>query len=650
MTAPAKKLTRLVLAVAIMESLAMAQAPYPPQPPYGQQPPYAQQAPYPQQGQYPPQSPYPQQGQYPPQSPYPQQGQYPPQQQQQQFPDDGAAPDRGVARISFMNGNVSVRRGDSGDLVAAILNAPLMSTDRLVTADGARAEVEFDGANLIRLGAATEVRFSELSSGHFMIQIAAGTTTFRVLRDSNAQVEISTPSVSVRPTKRGIYRVTVKPDGTSEITVRGGEAEIFSPKGSEQLTSGKTMQARGTAADPEFQVIAAIPQDEFDQWSATRDHDFERANSPRNVSRDIYGAEDLDPYGRWTNDPQYGNVWVPQVDPGWAPYQCGRWVWLDYYGWTWVGCEPWAWAPYHYGRWYYGGLGWAWYPGPVFAPYYWRPALVGFFGFGAPGVGVGFGFGFGNVGWVALAPFERFTPWYGRGVYGGFRGGVAVNDVHVVNGNVSSMYRNARVANGVTGMNAANFGRASVNSASMARASTGDLARAGMVRGQLPVAPSRESTQFTNRAASTQGLPRTNENAHFVSRSQPASVEHVPFEQQRQSMNQMSQRAAAQQSSARSFGGGAGGGGGAAGGGWQRFDPSRGGSAGGATGGGAGQASRNYGAAPQSRGSSAPQAVRINPPIVQNRTSGGSTSSSRGGTSGGGARGGSGGGHGGSHR
>ena len=32
-----------------------------------------------------------------------------------------------------MNGDVSVRRGDSGDVVAAALNAPLMADDRLLT-------------------------------------------------------------------------------------------------------------------------------------------------------------------------------------------------------------------------------------------------------------------------------------------------------------------------------------------------------------------------------------------------------------------------------------------------------------------------------------------------------------------------------------
>ncbi|HEX3983375.1 MAG TPA: DUF6600 domain-containing protein, partial [Acidisoma sp.] len=393
-----------MIRLAILVTLAAAafgqsqqQQPWSEQPPLPQGPPYAQQRP----------------PQYPPAG-QPGYGQgVPPQQDEAGF-----AREHGVARISFMNGNVSVRRGDSGEAVAAIVNAPLTIGDRVVTADGARAEVELDFANLVRLGPSTEVRFSELEQGRYQIQIATGTTSFRILRDTDAQIEISTPSVAVHPLRKGIYRVTVKPDGSSEITVRGGgDAEIASTGGVEPLHAGHTMLARGPANDPEFQTVAVIPADEFDSWAASRDKTLESARSPQYVNRNVYGTEDMDQYGQWQPDPgnpSYGNVWVPQQDPGWAPYQCGRWVWMDFYGWTWVGCEPWAWAPYHFGNWYYGGLGWAWYPGPAVASVFWRPALVGFFGFGAPGAGGGFGFGFGygSLGWVPLAPGERFIPWY----------------------------------------------------------------------------------------------------------------------------------------------------------------------------------------------------------------------------------------------
>jgi hypothetical protein len=441
-------------------------------------------------------------------------------------------PNRAVARISNINGVVSVRRGDSGEAVAAALNAPLTGTDRLLTGEGSRAEIQFDAANMIRLAPMTEVRLGELAYRQYQIQIATGTATFRVMRDNDAQIEISTPSVSVRPMKRGTYRITVKPDGTSEITVRSGEAEISTPKGTEKLGSGKTMEARGTADSPEFQVVGGLAADQWDRWNADRDQDLEKSVSGRYVNPDINGTEELDANGRWVTDPAYGQVWVPTVDPGWAPYQVGRWAWVDYYGWTWVSGDPWGWAPYHYGRWYQGSYGWAWWPGAMYGPYYWRPALVGFFGWGG-GVGLGVGFGFGNVGWVALAPFERFHPWYGPGIYG--RGFGSINIARNVN--VANIYRNARVTNGVTSMSSNQFGRAGVNASTNIRAGSSDLARAGAVRGSVPISPSRESTHFSDRGASSAGMPRSSDNSRFFSKSSAASTNHVSFDQQRQAMS-----------------------------------------------------------------------------------------------------------------
>src|SRR5580692_10292556 len=79
-----------------------------------------------------------------------------------QDPDGQYEPGRAVARISILNGDVSVRRGDSGDVVAAALNAPLMADDRLLTGSAGRAEVEFDSSNMIRIGANSEVRFAAM--------------------------------------------------------------------------------------------------------------------------------------------------------------------------------------------------------------------------------------------------------------------------------------------------------------------------------------------------------------------------------------------------------------------------------------------------------------------------------------------------------
>ena len=453
--------------------------------------------------------------------------------QQQQEPDGQYEPGRAVARISVLNGDVSVRRGDSGDVVAAALNGPLMANDSILTSSSSRAEVQLDYGNLLRIGPNSEVRFTGLDVKAYQIQVAAGTVTFRILRPSQAQAEVDTPSVAVRPLGQGIYRVSVRDDGTSEITVRNGEAEIFSPHGNERLGPGRTMYARGPASDPEFQVVGAIANDNWDQWNNDRDQYLLRSRSYDHVSRTVPGAEDLDQYGQWRNDPSYGYVWQPNVPPGWAPYQAGRWVWEDYYGWTWVSADPWGWAPYHYGRWYNGPGGWCWYPGPVFGNYFWSPAFVGFFGFGG---GIGIGFGFGGLGWVPLAPFEVFHPWWGRGFYGGFRGGAFARGTTIVGGaNIAAAYRNARVAGGVSGVNANQFGRSGAQIQSLNR---GQIQSAGLVHGAVPVAPGRSSLQMSNRAASG-NYPQSHTQS-FASHMQTPQVSHVSFNEQQRGMQQLS--------------------------------------------------------------------------------------------------------------
>ena len=249
-----------------------------------------------------------------------------------QDPDDQK---RGVARISIANGDVSVQRGDSSDWVAAMINAPLLTNDRITTGPNSRAEVQFDSGNALRIGGDAVVALSQLENNRYQMAVDRGTVTFRVLRASNADIEVDTPNVSVRPSKQGAYRIVVN-ETESDITARAGDVEVFTPRGSQWVNSGQMMQARGTASDPEFQIVRALPNDDWDRWNDNRDRPETASKSYQYVPPGVYGAEDLDPYGNWVNVPQYGEVWQPTVGPDWAPYQLGRWVWLDWYGWTWV--------------------------------------------------------------------------------------------------------------------------------------------------------------------------------------------------------------------------------------------------------------------------------------------------------------------------
>jgi uncharacterized protein DUF6600/FecR-like protein len=453
--------------------------------------------------------------------------------------DPNDAAEHGVARISVINGDVTIERGDSGEQTAAAVNAPLVAGDMVSTAPGSRVEIQFDAANMLRLAPDSEVRIGELTAKRYQLEVGRGTAILSVVRDSHAQVEVSTPSISVRPVQRGAYRIAVFEDGRSEITPRAGEVEVYGPRGVETLRVGNTMTVRGDPSDPEFQVAGAVAQDDFDRWNAERDQNLMRSTSYRHVNPEIQGADDLDAHGQWVSDPQYGDVWHPAVGPDWAPYRYGRWVWEDWYGWTWVSYDPWGWAPFHYGRWFYGaGYGWCWYPGPVYARPYWSPALVAFFGFG--GFHVGVGFGGPGFGWVPLAPFEVFHPWYGRGFYGGFRDrNVMVNHINVVNNvNIVNNYRNARVTNGVTAVNANDFARGRFTPM---RVTNTQLQQASLVKGQVPIAPSSSSLRFSERPVTSPVRASAFNNSRFNAPAASAA-NRVPFAQQQQSLAQINRQ------------------------------------------------------------------------------------------------------------
>jgi hypothetical protein len=398
-----------------------------------------------------------------------------------------------------------------------VINAPLLADDHISTGPNSRAEVEFDSANLLRLGGTAEIRIAALEADRLQIELSHGTLTYRVLRPSSTNAEVDTPNISVRPTKIGAYRISVTEAGQTELTVRAGDVEVFSPRGSQWVSAGQLMIARGSTADPEFQVVAAPAADAWDAWSDSRDRVLTQSRSAQRVPQGVYGSEDLDNNGNWVYTPDYGNVWQPQVAPGWAPYQSGQWEWLDYYGWTWVSADPWGWAPYHYGRWFNrAGFGWLWYPGVFGMPHYWSPALVGFFGFGG-GVGFGVGFGFGNIGWCALAPYEVFHPWWGRGFYGS--AGYINRSVNITGVNIRNAYQNARVANGVTGLSVHDFqnGRGS----NIVRPTAAQFASAGMIRGAVPLAAGGAAMRFSGRAASY--VPRSGSHTTFVHSPQAAA-------------------------------------------------------------------------------------------------------------------------------
>ena len=443
--------------------------------------------------------------------------------------DDTAAPG-GVARISDIDGSVAIQRGDANAAVDAVLNAPVLPADYVNTGDDSRAEVEFDPGTMVRLGSDVQMRVSHIDANRRELQLAEGTIDVRLLHGPDGQTTIDTPSISVVPRESGSYRITVTHDGQTQVTVRSGRADIETPGGAQPLEPGSTLVAEGPANEPNIQGEAELAMDDFDAFNADRDRVYTQvAAAAPYVNPNLPGAEELPSYGHWETDPEYGNVWIPNDEPAtWAPYQDGSWAWEDYYGWTWVAAEPWGWAPYHYGRWYHSPRwGWAWVPvGPAAAVPAWSPALVGFVGFGAAigAVNIGIGFGFGNIGWVPLAPYEAFHPWWGPHA--------TVFNVTNVDVNIGRVYRNANFNYGVTSISSQRWVAGDfAHRTPMTVAAMRDV-HFGAVRGGLPVVPSQANLRFTNRAVPQQLAYHST--ASFAGHA--AVAPRTSFETQRQTL------------------------------------------------------------------------------------------------------------------
>jgi hypothetical protein len=319
-----------------------------------------------------------------------------------------------VARISFLDGNVSFQPSGTEDWAAAAKNRPVTIGDKLWADQDSRAELQVGEATL-HVGSMTALSFLNLDENILQARIAEGAVNFRVreLREGDLY-EIDTPNLAFTVKEAGAFRIDVNENGDgTRVSVIRGEGEITAGGKTYEVHAGEQAELNGVD-DPEYNVESAPAPDDLDRWASDRDLKEEDSVSAKYVSRDVPGYSDLDDNGSWREEPDYGPVWYPRtVDVGWAPYSYGYWNWVGPWGWTWVDYAPWGFAPFHYGRWSFIGGAWGWCPGPVFARPFYGPAFVGFVGGGRFGVGFGFGGGFGGgIGWFPLGFREPFHPWY----------------------------------------------------------------------------------------------------------------------------------------------------------------------------------------------------------------------------------------------
>jgi hypothetical protein len=341
-----------------------------------------------------------------------------------------------VARLSYIDGDVSMAPADSEDWADAVLNRPLTSGDKLALGADGRAELQV-GSATIHLDRDSAFSFVELDDDVLQMSVTEGAATIGVRSLGEKEtIQIETPNATVFLRHPGEYHLEVDQSGDRTIIkARSGEAEVVGGSKASYLVRANQEGVFTGLENLTSKIDPIAPRTAFESWANDRDRRDERSASARYVSPEVIGYEDLDDDGEWIEEPSYGHVWRPiYVASDWAPYRYGRWGWVSPWGWTWIDDARWGFAPFHYGRWAHLRNRWCWVPGPRHLRPVYAPALVGWVG--GPSVSVSLSFGSG-VGWYPLAPREiyvpgyRHTPRYVR--YVNESNTVIINNTHITN-------------------------------------------------------------------------------------------------------------------------------------------------------------------------------------------------------------------------
>jgi hypothetical protein len=319
-----------------------------------------------------------------------------------------ADPPTRVGRLSYLQGAVDFRADYDAGSMPAQSNWPLTAHNVIATGSGGRAELRV-GSTVLRLDADSELEIAGLDDAMFRLRLLQGSLNGRV---SNPQLldgfELDTAQGRLSLSAPSQFHVDAgRTAGSTVLSLFAGAGRFDDGQATLTLAAGQRALIRRGSMQ-----VGSASRNDFDIWSLARDQRDDGAASARYVSPEVSGYEDLDQYGSWSEDPEYGAIWLPQSVPaGWAPYRNGRWSWIEPWGWTWIDDAPWGYAPFHYGRWAWFQQRWGWVPGPRRAHPVWAPALVGWVG----GQHWRANFASGSApagGWFPLAPHQSFQPAY----------------------------------------------------------------------------------------------------------------------------------------------------------------------------------------------------------------------------------------------
>ena len=262
------------------------------------------------------------------------------------------------ARLGSFEGQVEVELDAADAWRPAALNLPLPESTRIHTGPNARLEIEFDDTSVFRMvgeGMAELSDYTRLSGGQriLVISLDRGVGYFTGEPGPADAIHLLVPGAQLMLKQGSRIRLQAS-DTESEVAIVEGAARFTIPTAEMDLRQGQSARV-AVPSSTHFSLYREISPLQSDTWNEQLDK--AEADSPAS-------SLDLDRSGKWIADGDYGTIWQPAPQAGWAPFRQGRWVWYQSVGFTWVASEPWGWRPYHEGRWLqHRTLGWVWVPG-----------------------------------------------------------------------------------------------------------------------------------------------------------------------------------------------------------------------------------------------------------------------------------------------
>src|SRR6185312_1084120 len=174
-----------------------------------------------------------------------------------------------IVRLSYLDGDVEIDKGDGRGFNTAYLNMPVVHQSKVWARDG-QTEVELEDGSSIRLTPDTIVAFNDLSldnngGRNTSVELQQGTAYFDIRYHDSDHFQLDFGRNRVSLDKSARFRVNVDKHDF-EVAVLGGEIEVENASNAEvAVKKGETIRLDGDDPD-RYYLAKGVDAENYDQW------------------------------------------------------------------------------------------------------------------------------------------------------------------------------------------------------------------------------------------------------------------------------------------------------------------------------------------------------------------------------------------------